>query len=276
MLPLTSTATVMFSGFVCVGMFTAFGNCIGTVVVITGMVIRKMMRSTSITSTSGVVLISDIMFCSSPGGAKGSEFIAISSHLSNAAPDGAAFVHLRSKHLLADGCGGSGSGRAGSAALVLTNARAAQQIGVQVAREVPDLVLQHLVTTDQPVVAEHRGHGDDQADGGHVQRLTDGAGDLGDVGLAGDADVDERPEDAHDGAEQSDERGGRADRGEERETGLEAAVHLSDRALQGHGDPLVEVDAVGQAAVVMRCRAKAVFRDETEVIALRQALEIGR
>src|SRR5580700_5863541 len=47
----------MFSGLVTVGMFFAFGSVSGTVFTITGMVIRKMMRRTSITSTSGVVLI---------------------------------------------------------------------------------------------------------------------------------------------------------------------------------------------------------------------------
>ena len=48
---------VMFSGLVWVGMLTAFGTCTGTVLVITGMVIRKMISSTSMTSTSGVVLM---------------------------------------------------------------------------------------------------------------------------------------------------------------------------------------------------------------------------
>ena len=55
---------LMFSGFVCVGMFAAFGRSTFTDCVITGMVIRKMMSITSITSTSGVVLISDIGFSS--------------------------------------------------------------------------------------------------------------------------------------------------------------------------------------------------------------------
>src|SRR5437764_13801663 len=57
---------VMFSGLVCVGMLTAFGNVTFTVFVITGMVMRKMMRSTSITSTSGVVLMVAITLTSPP------------------------------------------------------------------------------------------------------------------------------------------------------------------------------------------------------------------
>src|SRR5712672_2060716 len=63
--PAKSTEMVMFSGLVLVGIFTAFGNWTGTVLVMMGMVIRKMISSTSMTSTSGVVLISDMMPCSS-------------------------------------------------------------------------------------------------------------------------------------------------------------------------------------------------------------------
>src|SRR5580658_4181148 len=54
MLSSLSTAMTMFSGLVIVGMFRAFGSCTGTFLSTTGTVIRKM---TSITSTSGVVLI---------------------------------------------------------------------------------------------------------------------------------------------------------------------------------------------------------------------------
>ena len=68
MLPSLSTAIVMFSGLVWVGMLTALGRFTFTVLLITGMVIRKMMSSTSITSTSGVVLMVDItsVFRSAP------------------------------------------------------------------------------------------------------------------------------------------------------------------------------------------------------------------
>src|SRR5437763_3027501 len=58
---------VMFSGLVCVGILTAFGRATGTVLVITGIVMRKMMSNTSMTSTSGVVLMFDItVFSSEP------------------------------------------------------------------------------------------------------------------------------------------------------------------------------------------------------------------
>src|SRR5580700_2135917 len=63
MSPFLSTATVMFSGFVCVGIFTAVGKSTFTVLLITGMVMRKMINSTNMTSTRGVVL----MFAITPG-----------------------------------------------------------------------------------------------------------------------------------------------------------------------------------------------------------------
>src|SRR5580692_7318318 len=57
MVPLLPTAMVMFSGLVVVGMLTARGSSTLTVFVITGIVMRKMISITSMTSTSGVVLI---------------------------------------------------------------------------------------------------------------------------------------------------------------------------------------------------------------------------
>ena len=60
----------------------------------------------------------------------------------------------------------------------------------------------HLVAPDRPVVAEHHGHGDRQADGGHDQRLTDRACNLVDRGLARDANRGQRVVDAPDSAEE--------------------------------------------------------------------------
>src|SRR6186713_2254043 len=56
----------MFSGFVCVGMLTAFGSSTFTVLLMTGIVIRKMMSNTNMTSTRGVVLMLFKGACSSP------------------------------------------------------------------------------------------------------------------------------------------------------------------------------------------------------------------
>ena len=55
----------------------------------------------------------------------------------------------------------------------------------------------------------------------------------------GDADRGQRVVDAPDRAEQADERRGRADGGEEREAVLQAALHVVDRALDRHRDPVV-------------------------------------
>ena len=56
----------MFSGLVCVGRLRSFGSSSCTLCVTTGMVIRKMISSTSITSTSGVVLMVAFISSSSP------------------------------------------------------------------------------------------------------------------------------------------------------------------------------------------------------------------
>src|SRR5215471_6286468 len=66
MLPSLSMATVMFSGFVCVGMLTAFGSSTLTVLLITGIVIRKMISNTNMTSTRGVVLMVAMIAGSEP------------------------------------------------------------------------------------------------------------------------------------------------------------------------------------------------------------------
>src|SRR5258708_3358953 len=43
-------------------------------------------------------------------------------------------------------------------------------------------------------------------------------------------------------------------------------------AHQRHGDPLVQIDAIGEPSLVVRGRSQPVFGDEAEVIALGQAL----
>src|SRR5512138_3943887 len=64
MSPSLLTASRMFSGLVCVGTFFSFGNVSWIDCVTTGIVIRKMISSTNITSTSGVVLMVEFI-CSS-------------------------------------------------------------------------------------------------------------------------------------------------------------------------------------------------------------------
>src|SRR5215469_12341986 len=126
MLPSLSTAMVMFSGLVWVGMLTAFGSCTGTVLVITGMVIRKMMSSTSITSTNGVVLMLAIAPPSSP----------LPTLIAMLDPHDEAATHHRKVPVLLGDRGGLGRGRTCTAqAGVGAHARTAHQIGMQIARK---------------------------------------------------------------------------------------------------------------------------------------------
>src|SRR4051812_16994549 len=63
--PSLLTAISMFSGLVCRAMLVSFGSVTGTVCATTGMVMRKMINSTSITSTNGVVLMAETTSSSS-------------------------------------------------------------------------------------------------------------------------------------------------------------------------------------------------------------------
>src|SRR3569833_1525641 len=206
MLPSLSTATVMFSGFVWVGMLTAFGSSTLTVLLITGMVIRKMMSRTNMTSTSGVVLMLFITCCSSPDWPTCIAILLDPQKAFRCPGEGPRKAcDTKSRSLLTDGSSRSG-GRTGTAGLAGANAGTAYQIGMQVACEVPQGVLNHLVTAQQPVVAHDRRNGDEQTDGGHDQRLTDGTGHLVDARLAGDTDTHQSVQNAPDRAGQTDER----------------------------------------------------------------------
>src|SRR4051812_25419436 len=175
------------------------------------MVTRKMMSITNITSTRGVVLMATFSAASSSSTACWTSIAIMSSPLSS----------YRLRLLL----------------LAL-----ADQIGLQVAREGAQLLGDHLVAADQIVIAKHRRHRDHQTDGGHDQRLTHRAGDLVDRGLAGDTDADQRVQDTHDGSEQTDEGRNRADRTEEGDTALDAAIGVFELAGQGHADPVIQTD----------------------------------
>src|ERR1039457_479798 len=183
MSPSLLTEIVMFSGLVCRAMFVSFGSVTGTVCVTTGMVMRKMMSRTSITSTSGVVLIVETTSSSSL---------------------------LEPMFMAMSGSGSDGSACRG------VHARAHED-AVQVGAEAAHHFHRHLVAADQPVVAEHRRHSHEQAEGRHDQRLADRAGHLVDRRLAGNADGGQRVVDAPDRSEKADERRGRSDRGEEGE-----------------------------------------------------------
>src|SRR3989442_9564208 len=200
-LPSRSTAITMFSGLVCVGRLRSRGSSSGTFWITTGMVMRKMISSTSITSTSGVVLICEFRSSSSAC----PTVIAMSDRL-------------------------------------VRSVAAAEQRHLHGAAEAPHVLHRDAVTPHEPVVSQHRGHRDGEAERGHDERLADRAGHLVDRGLAGDADRGQRVIDAPDRAEEADEGGGRSHGGEEGETGLQAVVDHVDRAGERHRQPGIDVD----------------------------------
>src|SRR5665213_3164074 len=153
---LMSTEIVMFSGLVARTSLRSFGNCTGTELRTTGTVIRKMIKSTIITSTSGVVLMVEIG--------------------SSSSPDEPTFIDmvLRPRRCL----------------------RCRQQHRMQVGGEAAHALHRGLVAANQPVVAEHCGHRDREADGRHDQRLAHWPGHLVDRRLPGDADRRQRVIDA--------------------------------------------------------------------------------
>src|ERR1700747_44884 len=145
MLPSLSTAMVMFSGLVWVGMLTALGRVSGTVLVITGIVMRKMMSSTSITPTSAVLLMVPIMppLLASP------TFIDMVSYsLKRVRRAGTPPARMRRTRAAArpqaasaNGRRGLGRGRTGATAAATLDLHAAYEVGMQVAGEVPQRVL---------------------------------------------------------------------------------------------------------------------------------------
>src|ERR1043165_7579179 len=146
-----STDSVMFSGFVSRTSLRSLGSCTGIDVVTTGIVIRKMISSTSMTSTSGVVLIVETTSSSSPSAEP--TFIAMIALL----------LHVR-------------------------GLRRRQQARMQMGPEPSALLHRILVPADEPVVPEHGRDRHRQADSRHDQRFADRTCDLVDRCLSGDAD----------------------------------------------------------------------------------------
>src|SRR5580700_6943911 len=232
MTPCVSTAMVMFSGLVWVGMLTAFGRSTFTVLLITGMVIRKMMSSTSITSTSGVVLMLAI---DPPDSCP--TLIAMTMAPCCAVRRAARPWHPPDGH------------------------HRPEPQGCRRVRRLPGRPAGRWRSSAAPPAAVCCGpaascshdcrHRYEQAERGHDERLADRAGHLVDARLPGDTYADQRVEDAPHRAEQPDEGRRRADGGEQSESLIQIAVDMIGGALQRHGDPLVEVDAIGQTTVVV-------------------------
>src|SRR3954469_11878487 len=228
-LPSRSTAMTMFSGLVCVGRLRSRGRSTGTFCTTTGMVMRKMISSTSITSTSGVVLICEFRSSSSAC----PTCIAMSGHLVGRVP-------------------------------------AAEERHLHAAAEAAHVLHGHAVAAHEPVVAEHCRHCDREAERRHDERLADGTGHLVDRRLPGDADRGERVVDAPDGAEEADQRSGRADRGEKREAGLQAVVDHVDRTVERHREPGIEVDLALRHGRMVLHRDRAFLGHEAKGAVLAQ------
>src|SRR5438105_6012341 len=162
--PSLFTEISMFSGLVWRAMLVSLGSCIATVCVTTGIVIRKMINSTSITSTNGVVLMLETTSSSPPLSLP--TFIAM--------------------------IGSYAKSRACASAYRLGTHQHAMQVGAEAAHRFH----RHLVATHQPVVAEHRRHRDRQADRRHDERFTHRAGHLVDRRLPCNADRGQRVVDA--------------------------------------------------------------------------------
>ena len=84
----------------------------------------------------------------------------------------------------------------------------------------------------EDVVGEHGGNGHREAGGRHHERLADRAGDLLDRDRAAGRDADQRMVDAPHGAEQADEGRRAADRGEQHLAPLQLRQHAVQRAAQ--------------------------------------------
>src|SRR4051812_20957166 len=115
----------MFCGVVSVTWLDTTGSLTGTVFIATGMVIRKMMSMTSMTSTSGVVLIVELT-SSSPEPSAGPTLIDIT-----------CLLQWRWRR-------------------ASNNARTSDQHRVDVGAEVADILERDLVAANQPVVGQHR------------------------------------------------------------------------------------------------------------------------
>jgi len=135
--------------------------------------------------------------------------------------------------------------------------------GVQVLRKRVELRQGHPVEAHECVVAQHRRNRDRKPQRGHDQRFAVRPGDLVERALPAHADRGERVVHAPDGAEQSDERRGAADRGEHGQAGLDPRGFLVDHAAYGAGQELRaaarQIELVGAVELVIARRDDAVI-----------------
>ncbi|CEE54844.1 hypothetical protein XAC2852_10012 [Xanthomonas citri pv. citri] len=129
----------------------------------------------------------------------------------------------------------------------LANARTGGEEVVQVVGEGIELGDHRAVDLGEEVEREHGRDRDEQADRGHDQRFTHRAGNGVDGGRTGCTDLDQRAVDAPHGAEQTDERRGRTDGGQQGHARLQLGAFAGHGLTQGAVDELRTAQALAQA-----------------------------
>src|SRR5690606_20677832 len=132
------------------------------------------------------------------------------------------------------------------------NARAGGAEVVQIVREGVELADGGAVDLAEEVEGEHGRDRDEQTDRGHDQRFTHRAGNGVDRSGAGGTDLDQRAVDAPHGTQQTHERSGRADGGQQDHARLQLVAFAGDGLTQSAVDELrtaqVLTDAAGSTA----------------------------
>ena len=129
---------------------------------------------------------------------------------------------------------------------------------MKIVREGREVLHDRFVTPDQPVVGEHRRNRDDEAEGGHDECFTDRAGHRIDRRLARCTDPDQSAVDTDNGTEQTDEWSSRTDRRKEGQTFTKTGADSTLATGEAVGHPVVLVDRIGQAAVLVLCKQSVV------------------
>ena len=191
-----------------------------------GAISIMMMSSTSMTSTSGVTLMSDFE-----------------------AAFGAANIHCHRTCLLIHRKSGIARASAGRTARATSDShldcrllrRLLDEVVDQLGRRVVHLDVEVLDAAGQVVVEPHRRDRDDEAERRLDERFRDTGRDRAETARAGGRDALERGDDADDRAEQSDERRRRADGRERRDALLQVVGGQRRGALNGAADGVDQV-----------------------------------
>ena len=181
-----------------------------------------MISRTSMTSTSGVTLMSDFM----PPFAPPTSIDIASSPVFDASERRRAWRRLAYRY---------------TATTRRLLRRLLDEVVDHLRRRVVHLDVEVLEAARQVVVEPHRRDGDEQAERGFDERFGNTGRDGADTARAGGRDADERVDDADDRAEQSDERRGRADGRQAGDALLQVVRGERGRALNRAADGVEQV-----------------------------------